>query len=122
MYTGKAEFTKIGASSTFLLRKNEVQILKSNSLPMGILKDVDIETFVKKLKEDDIIVMITDGLLELDDNSIEKERWIKDRLEEIDTKNPNEIANSILNEAKKIAKNVIKDDMTVMVARIWSKL
>ncbi|MDR2939086.1 MAG: stage II sporulation protein E, partial [Clostridiales bacterium] len=58
-YTGTAEFLKIGASSTFLLRGGEVQVIKSTTLPMGILNNIDVEMLVKKLKHNDIIIMIT---------------------------------------------------------------
>ncbi len=65
LYTGEAEFIKIGAATTFILREGGVASVKSSSLPIGILNNVDLEISIKKLKNDDIVVMVTDGLLEI---------------------------------------------------------
>lgn len=121
-YDGMAEFIKLGASSTFLMRNNEVTVIKSNSLPMGILNSVDIETTTKKLDDDDIIVMVTDGILEINEYESDKEKWIVDYLPKIKSLIPSEIASSILEEAKKRSEYIIKDDMTVLCVRVWGKV
>ncbi len=120
-YSGAAEFLKIGASSTFLLRNDEVQVIKSTTLPMGILNDIDVEMVVKKLKDNDIVVMVTDGVLELGAYAIDREEWIIQALLNLNSCVPEEIANNLLNLAKQKSGGRIKDDMTVLAARIWEK-
>ena len=63
-YTGKAEFIKIGAVSTFILKRKGVEILKSNTLPVGILENVDTKIYEKRVEKGDVIVMMTDGIFE----------------------------------------------------------
>jgi stage II sporulation protein E len=118
-YNGNAEFIKIGASSTFLLRDGEVAVIKSSSLPMGVFNDVDTEISVKKLRDNDIIVMVTDGVLENGARGLDKEGWIIDYLGRIKNSNPETLARNLLEEAKSRSDHSIKDDMTILAARIW---
>ncbi len=122
LYTGLAEFIKIGASSTFLLRDGSVQVIRNDNLPMGMLNTVDIDVTNKRLKEGDIIVMITDGLTELDLDSADKEEWILKALQNFKSYNPQDISDYLLNEALKISNNKVKDDMTIMASRVWEKV
>jgi len=122
LYTGVSEFIKIGASSTFILRGEEVQVIRSSSLPMGILNTVDVEVTNKRLRDGDIIVMVTDGLTEIYDSESDKEKWIVDALSSFKSNNPQDIADYLLREAKTRSNGIIKDDMTIMAARLWEKI
>lgn len=121
LYSGIAEFIKIGAASTFIKREDSVEIIGSSSLPVGILNTVDIDMSKKKLKNGDIIVMVTDGILDSKKEIIEKEQWFSKVISKINNKNPQYIAEYILNIAKSNSNNKVQDDMTVLVARIWDK-
>ncbi len=121
LYTAEAEFVKIGASTTFLLRNGVVQVIKSTSLPIGILNDVDLEVSTRKLKHNDMIIMVTDGVTEVSDTYVDKGAWIIDALNSFKGINPQDIADYILAEAENQCNGVIKDDMTVLVARIWER-
>ena len=119
LYTGAAEFVKIGASSTFLIRGNEVSIIRSSSLPVGILNTVDVEVTRKNLKNSDIILMITDGISDLHEGF--SEAWIAEAIRGLKSRNPQDIADYILSEAKKLSKDHVRDDMTILAARVWQR-
>ncbi|AOT71071.1 stage II sporulation protein E [Geosporobacter ferrireducens] len=120
LYSGKLEFIKIGAAPSFIKRANgEVEIIKSTSLPVGILNNVDIESFGKRLNNGDLIVILSDGVLDADKNMDEKENWILAALRSFDSKNPQFIADELLNLAISKYGNRIEDDMTVLVSKIW---
>ncbi len=119
LYTGFCELLKIGAVSTLILHNNKVDIVKSNSLPIGILNNIEPEIRKKKLADGDIIVMFTDGVLDSTKQIIDKENWIIDILLKNTSTNPEEIANTIFEKTKENYKNNIKDDITILVARIW---
>ncbi|TCT13048.1 stage II sporulation protein E [Natranaerovirga pectinivora] len=121
LHTGICEFIKIGAGPTFIKRKDSVEIIKSTSLPVGVLNTVDFDTTTKKLYEGDFLIMVTDGIVDADSEMIEKEYWIEEILQEINSKNPQEIAEYILERAKNKYGNKVQDDMTVLVSRIWKK-
>ncbi len=119
LYTGFCEILKIGAVSTIILHNNKVDIIKSNSLPVGILNNVEPEVRKKKLSDGDIIVMFTDGVIDSTNTIINKEHWIIDILLKNTSTNPEDIANTIFEKTKENYKNNIKDDITILVARIW---
>lgn len=122
LYTGKAEFVKIGAASSFIKRANGgVEAIRSTSLPIGILNNIDIESFGQKLNNGDFVVMMSDGVLDADTDIDEKEKWVIGALEKLDSKNPQSIANELLDMAIKKYGNQVKDDMTVMVSKIWER-
>lgn len=62
--------------------------------------------------------MCTDGVLESNEEYENKETWIKNLLEEIETDNVQKIANMILTKSLENGKGNIKDDMTVLVVKI----
>jgi len=115
LYNRQAEFIKIGACPTYIRRKNQVEIVKSETLPVGILEEVDIDLFDKELNEGDILVMCTDGAIESNTDYTEKEDWIPNMLKSIRTNNPQKIADIIVSEAIDNGYGGVKDDITVVV-------
>lgn len=62
--------------------------------------------------------MCTDGVLESNIEYENKELWVKNLLEEIETDNVQKIANILLDEARDNSLGNLKDDMTVIVAKV----
>lgn len=121
LYGQNLEFIKNGACPTYVKNKKNVQILKSLSLPTGIINDIDLIVYDKDLKDGDIIVMCSDGILESSTEYTNKELWLKFLLEEIETTDSQKIADIILQEAIDNNYGIPKDDMTVIVAKIQNK-
>lgn len=121
LYSGNIEFIKNGACPTYIKRENEVKILKSESLPTGILEDIDLEVYDKDLQDEDIIVMCSDGILDSNKEYLNKELWLKYLLEDIQTDDVQKIADIIVNEARDNDYGNEKDDMTVIVAKVKKK-
>ena len=119
LYTGFCEILKIGAVSTIILHNNKIDIIKSTSLPVGVLNNIEPDVRKKKLSNGDIIVMFTDGVLDSTNAIINKEHFIADILLNNKSTNPQDIANAIFEKTKENYKNHIKDDITILVARIW---
>lgn len=97
---GNMEFMKNGACPTFIKNKRKVDVVKAVSLPTGILAKSDLVIYDKDLKDKDIIIMCTDGVLESNAEYENKELWVKNLLEEIDTENVQRIASILLAQAK----------------------
>lgn len=121
MYTGIAEFIKIGAASTYIKRNNNIEIIRSTSLPVGILDKVDMEITKKRLKDNDLIIMITDGILDSNKNNSLNEEWLEKVLKDFKSYNPQDVADYILKSAKENADGNIDDDMTVLVAKLYER-
>ena len=121
LYEGKLEFIKNGACPTYVKNRRNVEILKSLSLPTGILNDIDLVVYDRALEDGDILVMCSDGILESCTEYTNKELWLKFLLEEMDTEKKKKIADIILQEAIDNNYGIQKDDMTVIVAKIKQK-
>ncbi|MGB7604679.1 MAG: stage II sporulation protein E [Lutisporaceae bacterium] len=121
-YSGEVEFVKVGAVSTFIKYEDHVDVIKVGSLPVGILKNVEMEFIKKKLNDGDFIIMVSDGILDSNQSEINKERWMADIIDNINTRNPQKIADEILSTCIEINGGTACDDMTVMVAKIWENV
>lgn len=115
---GNAEFVKNGACPTFIKNGKQVEVIKSVSLPAGILDNIDLVVYEKELHDKDFIVMCSDGILESNKELANKEIWIKELLEGIETDDVQKISDIIMQEALDNNAGIAKDDMTVLVARI----
>ncbi|MDV4150261.1 stage II sporulation protein E [Clostridium sp. AL.422] len=119
LYTGEAEFIKIGGVVSFIKRGSDIKVIKSNSLPFGILDSVDVTSTKFKLKHGDIIVSISDGVLDIDKNNIGSYAWLEEYLEYAET-NPSALSRDILEKAMVLSDGKVRDDMTVLVSKIYS--
>lgn len=122
LYTGKVEFIKNGAVSSFVKRKNgDVEVIESSSLPAGIISEIFLDTKIIKLSDGDFVITMSDGILDADKNFIDKTNWIVDVLSKTNNRNPQSLADELLDKAIKKRENNIDDDMTVLVTKIWKK-
>lgn len=120
LYAGNVEFIKNGACPTYIKRGGQVQILKSESLPTGILEDIDLVQYDKDLKDGDILVICSDGILESNKEYLNKELWVKYLLEDISSDDVQQIADILVKESIDNDYGQEKDDMTVIVAKVKS--
>lgn len=121
LYMGTIEFIKSGACPTYIKNKKRVQMIKSSSLPTGIVEEDNIQTFDKDIESGDIVLMCTDGILDSNIEYKNKELWVKYMLEDIETNNTQKIADMILNEAVDNNFGKAKDDMSVVVCKFMKK-
>ena len=121
LYSGNIEYIKNGACPTFIKNNKNVEIIKNIALPAGILNDIDLVIYDRDVDNNDIIVMCSDGILESNSEYKNKEIWIKNLLEQIETTNAQKIADILLKESIDNNYGKPKDDMTVIVTKIIKK-
>ncbi len=130
LFTAQVEFVKIGAVSSFIKRRNNVTQIKHDSLPVGVLSDIDVDIVKHQLRDGDFVIMLSDGILECF-NEIDKEfyqedissenSFIIDFISNIDSNNPQHMADEILSKCYKHIKKEPEDDMLIMVSKIWER-
>lgn len=113
--TGLADFVKIGSPAGIIVRDNEIKVLESSSLPLGILENLRPTVCTEQLKEGDIVVFMSDGITSAFPSSTDMYEY----LQSLKPLNPQNLADTILNEARTRAKTV-SDDMTVLCTRIFA--
>lgn len=117
---GNIEFVKNGACPTFIKSNKKVETINAVSFPAGVLDKIDLVVYDKDLKEKDIIIMCSDGILESNTEYKNKELWLKELIENLQTEDVQKIADIILQEAIDNGFGIAKDDMTVIVAKLVS--
>jgi stage II sporulation protein E len=118
MYSAKTTFLKIGSTPSFIKRGSEVIPVSANNLPIGILKDIDIDLIRIQLYPGDTLIMMTDGIFDAPGHAVNKEMWMKRVIQEIESTDPQEMADALLETVVRYHGGEIVDDMTVVVARV----
>ena len=118
LYTGNATFMKVGAVESFIKRGDKVFIVNSNTLPFGILDKPDVDITDKKVINGDLILTISDGILEVGGERESNYKWIINFLRSTKIKNPKELSNEIISMATELNEGKIKDDMTIIVSKV----
>ncbi len=120
LYHGVCDFLKVGASASFIRRDGWVEAVTSTSLPAGVFHQTDLERSSRRLYDGDMIVMMTDGVLDV--LPVEyQESLMKEIIMEHPTNNPKELAEYILNRARQYEGGSPRDDMTVLVIGVWKR-
>ena len=121
LYKGTIEFIKNGACPTYIKNSKRTQVIKSRTLPTGVVKEVSADVFDKDIEENDLIVMVSDGILDSNIEYKNKELWVKYLIEDINILNSQKVADIILNESIDNNFGKVKDDMSVIVCKFIKK-
>ncbi len=111
--TGRAEIVKIGSPYSFLLREANVEVLESESLPLGILDSVHPTTLTRTLGEGDMLVLISDGVGAAFGSGTDA----AEELGALQQANPQALAEELLARALSRTGRA-EDDMTVVAIRL----
>jgi len=118
LYNAHTTFLKIGSTPSFVKRGKEVFPISANNLPVGIVRDIDVDLISLPLQPGDILIMMTDGIYDAPGHAVNKDMWMKRILSEIDAEAPQDFADILLERVVRYHHGSIYDDMTVVVARI----
>ena len=117
LYAGNIEFIKNGACPTYIKEKKETSIIKAISMPAGILENISLVVYDKDIEDGNILLMCSDGIMESNTEYQNKELWVRDTLENLETTNVQKIADIMLKEAIDNGYGKAKDDMTIITAK-----
>jgi stage II sporulation protein E len=118
LYNAKTTFLKNGSTPSFVKRGTEIIPIAANNLPIGIVQEIDVELIGLSLKPGDMLIMMTDGIYDAPGHTVNKDLWMKRVLMEIETEDPQEFADCLLERVVRHHHGDIIDDMTVIVGRI----
>lgn len=110
LFSGKTELLKAGAAPTLVRRNGRTGRAECKTLPAGILNEVGFDRATVTLKEDDILVMMSDGV------STEGTDWICAELEAYKGGGAKQLSEMIATAARRRRKDGHDDDITVFAA------
>lgn len=113
LFSGATNLLKAGAPLTFLKKNDMVIRCAPSSLPIGILKEINVAECNDVLTDGDRILMVSDGAISDDDE------YLEDMLSNWCEENSQSFANSVV---KKILNNKspdFDDDVTVIAIKLF---
>ena len=116
MLSGQASFIKSGAAPSYILRDGSLFKITSNSMPIGIAREINAEEIKFELREGDIIVMMSDGVAQSFEDSIWLANMLTNEWEE--GEGLQSMSEKILTGAKEHNKR--SDDMTVGLIKVMA--
>ena len=141
LYTGACCIYKIGGAAAFLKQGRFVEIIRQGTLPLGIFENMEPLPIRCRVAEGDYLVFVTDGVLEAmqgedygenagwrsepseDDGEDGEENLGEEilarHLQQMASRNPQDMAEILLQLALKKCGGHVRDDMTVIVVGIW---
>ena len=114
---GCVDIIKVGSPFGAIRRTDRIDIVEGGALPIGVLEHTSPKYYKTTISTTDFLIMMTDGVTDAFDNQDN----FTDYLATLETLNPQELAESILSEAVRRSESIAKDDMTVLVSRIYQK-
>ncbi|MBR0467171.1 MAG: SpoIIE family protein phosphatase [Clostridia bacterium] len=112
LFNGHTEIYKAGAAPSLIKHGNRIGTATGRSLPIGILSDVSFDKSVIRLKEKDVVLVMSDGAT---GDGLE---WMKRELENNSEATPQSLAENIALAARRHRSDGHEDDITVIAAVI----
>ncbi|MBE5757242.1 MAG: hypothetical protein E7342_05540, partial [Clostridiales bacterium] len=112
-----ADFIKYGAPYGFIINDSGIKMVESSTLPLGILEDINLSVSKTELQNGDVLLFFTDGISDAFSSSVD----MIDFLRTLPAKNPQTLADEVMEKAISLNNGVKKDDMTTLAVRIFEK-
>lgn len=116
--TASGRFLKIGSTPGFIKRGKKVIRIAASNPPIGILKDIQVEPLTMQLQPGDLLIMVTDGIYDAAPVGMNKDAYLTQMIREIESKDPQDFADCLLEKVVRFHKGKISDDMTVMISKV----
>ncbi len=112
--TGELTFCKSGSAAALFSRNAEMQQISAHSFPLGMLPDAPPSKTKLNSQNQDYIILLSDGISEAEYPYIHQ----------LLTQNPapEQLLNAIFEKAPVFHGGTVRDDMTVITARVKSKI
>lgn len=115
--TGRADIVKVGSPLGFLLSESKLEILESDSLPLGLLDGVQPSAMTRSLADGDTLLFLSDGITAAFGSSADIAEFLRTQ----NTANPQALADALLAAALEHTAGRAEDDMTAVAVRLFEK-
>lgn len=111
------ELAKIGAVPSLLINQGNCRVLESNSLPVGILEEIPVETVSLPLETGTVLIMTTDGVWQGPAND-QREGWLPEYVQGLWHLSAKDLAQRIVEHSLIMHGGKAEDDLSVLVVRL----
>ncbi len=122
LHNAFVRFLKIGSTPSFIKRGDQLIKVEASNLPMGIIQEFDVDIVSEQLMSEDLLIMMSDGIFDGPKHVENTDVWLKRKIREMKTDDPQEIADLVLEEVIRTRSGEIEDDMTVVVAKVMKNI
>ena len=112
LYTGEGLIVKSGAAPSYIKRGEKLTRLSARTVPMGIFESADLCELEFSVKENDLLIMASDGVAESESDGIHIESYLNAHKPSL----PKEIARDITDACRQNGKT---DDLSVIAIKIF---
>jgi stage II sporulation protein E len=113
-----SKFLKISSTPSFVKRGDKIFKIEASNLPMGMFYEFDVDVVSEQLKAGDLLIMMSDGVFEGPKHVENYDVWMKRKVKNLQTEDPQEIADIIMEEVIRTRSGQIEDDMTIVVSKV----
>ena len=113
LHSGEAAFEKLGACASYIVRSGEVRTMGAQALPVGVLPEVEPGSLRMTLMSGDVVVMLSDGVLESYPGGEEELRGAIAKLYWL---HPQAVGERLIEQC--LIQGEARDDMTVLCMRV----
>ena len=112
LFTGRARLMKAGACTTYIKKNSKLLKKDMPSLPLGILNESKLIKEDVTLSADDVIVMVSDGVM------VGSAEWLEKLILTFREGSAEQLASYIVEEARRRRQNDHDDDITAIALRV----
>lgn len=113
LHSGETAFEKLGACASYIVRDGEVRTIGADTLPVGVLPDVESRSFRMTMQIGDVVVMMTDGVRDAYPGG---ETALREDIAKLAWLHPQAVGEKLI--ARAVGAGEVGDDMAVLCARI----
>ncbi len=118
LHSGTCRFYKVGSAASYIKRGRMVEQISSQNLPLGGIRDTNLQPEERELLDGDFVILLSDGVSDSFTMGL-GEDMLAEVISQMELTNPNEMANYLLNYCLHQTQGRIRDDLTILVAGIW---
>ena len=113
LHTGETAFEKLGACPSYVVRDGEVRAIGADTLPVGVLPDVESSSLRMTLRPGDVVILLTDGVMDAFPGG---EEGLRTAIAKLHWLHPQAVGEKLI--AQVVGSGAPKDDMTVLCVRV----
>ena len=113
LHSGETAFEKLGACASYIVRDGEVRTIGADTLPVGVLPDVESRSMRMTLQAGDVVVMMTDGVRDAYPGG---EIALREDIGKLAWLHPQSVGEKLI--ARAVGSGEVNDDMAILCARM----